>query len=72
MPILLREREHVRSALMKQNIYLPVHWPLDERIDRKIYSIAHSLSSRILGLVLDQRYGPEEMRYLVDHFKVAV
>ena len=72
VPILLREREHVRSALMKQNIYLPVHWPLDERIDRKRYSIAHSLSSRILGLVLDQRYGPEEMRYLVDHFKVAV
>lgn len=69
VPVLLKNRDRVRSLLMKQNIYLPIHWPIDERIDREKHPVAHQLAERELGLVIDQRYGLEDMKYLTENFK---
>lgn len=69
IPIFLKNRDRVRSALMAHRIYLPVHWPLDERIDRGRYAAAHRLASEELSLVIDQRYDSEDMDYLAETLK---
>lgn len=59
LPILLDapKRDFVRRELIKNNIYCPVHWPIDERYPyKKTY-----YHEKELSLVCDQRYGIEEM-----------
>lgn len=69
IPISIPERDRVRVELMQSRIFLPVHWPLDGRIDKQRFAAAHRMSGSLLGLVVDQRYGMEHMQYLVDALK---
>ena len=51
------ERDACQASLRRRNIYCPVHW-VCQTDDVQ----ARDLSSRILSLPIDQRYGRDEMR----------
>ena len=59
VPILLDEpkRDFIRGELIKNNIYCPVHWPIDECYPHK----KTSYHEKELSLICDQRYGIKEM-----------
>lgn len=60
VPILVNEdkRAIIRNELIINNIYCPIHWPIDQR-----YPYSNTFyHQRELSLICDQRYGLEEMR----------
>ena len=58
VPILLPNRDKVRTHLTKKEIYCPVHWPKPEGCESNIYDME-------LSLICDQRYGVEDMGRIV-------
>lgn len=60
VPILVNEckRDFIRAELIKNNIYCPTHWPVDNRYPYK-ETLYHK---KELSLLCDQRYGIDEMR----------
>jgi hypothetical protein len=59
-PIVLEERSRIREALFSDEIYPMVHWPIDSLVPGAFHE-SHRLSSQILTLPCDQRYGLAEM-----------
>lgn len=62
-PIYLEDRDKFRQYMARHQVYCAVHWPLVgtglENDDN-----AKEISSQILSLPIDQRYGKEHMQYL--------
>ena len=58
VPILLENRDKIRSYLIENSIYCPVHWEKPAGSDSNIYR--HELS-----LICDQRYGIADMERIV-------
>ena len=65
LPILLNNRDEIRKRLMRKRIYCAVHWPEADMLTEH----ARRISRRILSLPIDQRYGHDEMGYLVNSLK---
>lgn len=63
-PLMLENGAEIRRELIKQRIYIPTLWPNVLR-DQPEDSAAYQLASRILPLPCDQRYGPEEMAFII-------
>jgi len=59
LPLLLSKREDVKNELMRNSIYLAIHWPAIEQ-SRNI------LSDRLLSLPLDSRYTKEDIKRMCD------
>ena len=53
----------MRGYLIKNSIYLPVHWPLAP--DTKD-PIAKSISDEIISIVIDQRYEKEDIERQIE------
>lgn len=70
VPILVNEnkRNVIRSILTKNNVYCPVHWPIDERYPYK-KTLYHK---KELSLICDQRYGIKEMRQQISILSQAL
>lgn len=68
LPIELDERDNLRKYLLENRVYCAIHWPLK---DTPLYGNERSrkLSERILSLPIDQRYGSNEIAYLVNMLK---
>lgn len=65
IPISVKDnrREELKRFLISKNIYCPVHWPLT-----KLHTVsepAKSIYRSVLSVVCDQRYGIEEMDYIL-------
>lgn len=58
MPIRIPSRDKVRKELQRAGIFCPVHWP--RPTDQKCES-NHALWDEELSLIVDQRYGPDDM-----------
>ena len=67
-PLLVEDGIPVRNRLAEQKIYIPLLWPnvLDECPEE---SIEYQYAANILPLPCDQRYGLEDMAYLVEMVK---
>lgn len=65
VPIILPNRNEVRTHLTKNEIYCPVHWPKPEGAESNIYD-------KELSLICDQRYGIEDMKRIVSVIKEIV
>lgn len=63
-PIRHPEREALRDRLIANRIYPPVHWHLADVVPQG-FAASHELSSRILTLPCDQRYGATDMQRLI-------
>lgn len=59
-PILLKNetRNELRNYLISKNVFLPVHWPLEERIN--------NIFEKELSLVCDQRYTEKQIEGYID------
>ena len=62
IPIFLENRDEVRRRMFQHEVFCPVHWPLEGmNVKRGADMEAHELS-----LIVDQRYGEEDMKKIVD------
>ena len=61
------EREKLRKALVGAQIYCPVHWPKNSLITSTMR--VNQLFDCELSLICDQRYGLEEMAFIVKKIK---
>ena len=68
LPVLVKgaERDFVRSVLKKENVYCPVHWPVDFIDTTKVCDGGNSMYRNGLSLVIDQRYGEEDIDRISD------
>lgn len=55
----LNDRNKLRSFLILNNVYCPVHWHLDKAL--VVYNESLDLSERVLTIPIDQRYSREDM-----------
>lgn len=68
IPILVPNRDDFRKYLSANNIYCAVHWPFDGfKSDER--PLTSKLSDNIISLPIDQRYGEEEIEYLLKVIK---
>ena len=67
-PLMVEDGISVRNRLAEQKIYIPLLWPnvLEECPEE---SIEYQYAANILPLPCDQRYGREDMAYLVEMVK---
>lgn len=65
VPILLQNRDRVRTHLTKNEIYCPVHWPNPEGCKSNVYN-------QELSLICDQRYGIEDMERIISVIREVV
>jgi len=63
-PVLVPDRDGFRQYLMDHSIYCAIHWPFDGSAHSE-RPMAQTLANSILSLPIDQRYGEEEMSYLL-------
>ena len=61
IPIILKNRDAVRKAMFQEEIFCPIHWPL-EGLNFKRGKI---LADNELSLIIDQRYGRKEMDKII-------
>ena len=65
IPIALKNRDQVRKAMFQNEIFCPVHWPLDG-LELKRGKI---MAETELSLIIDQRYGNNEMNCIINILK---
>lgn len=61
VPIILEKRDFLRKFLIKNNVYLPVHWPQEEKIN--------NIFENELSLVCDQRYNTKQILWYLNLIK---
>lgn len=67
VPIMINNRNDIRNKLRQKGIFCPVHWPLRE--DMMQLAMGRLMAERELSLVVDQRYGIEDMQCIVNVIK---
>lgn len=65
VPIVLNNRDVVRSLLIKNSIYCPIHWPNINSFDNSIYDLE-------LSLICDQRYDEKDIIEYINKFLAIV
>jgi hypothetical protein len=63
------DRKEFQSFLASHNIYAPVVWPRPIQCRTAISDEINFIYSKILAIPCDQRYGDEEMGYIIDMIK---
>lgn len=70
-PLLLENGAEIRRKLISKKIYIPCLWP-NVLTDTPKDSWEYELANNILPLPVDQRYGLNDMKYLVDMLKESI
>lgn len=70
IPIIIKNRDVVRKRLMAKNIFLPVHWPIQEF--NILSKVANRMSANELSLVIDQRYQSSTIEYQLESLLKAI
>ena len=63
-PLMLPEGQKIRKKLIEQKIFVPMLWP-NVPEQQPADSEACRLAEQVLPLPCDQRYGPEEMAFII-------
>lgn len=61
-----KDRSFVRKRLTMEEIYCPIHWEVPELVDLEKFPETAKIYSSILSIPCDQRYGPEDMKRVVE------
>ncbi|MBS7210345.1 MAG: hypothetical protein KH034_08010 [Lachnospiraceae bacterium] len=67
-PLYLENGANIRKKLQKKKIYIPTLWP-NVLHDCKSDSLEYHYAENILPIPVDQRYGKEDMSFLVEEIK---
>lgn len=70
VPIMVNNRDEIRKGLRKHGIFCPVHWPLRE--DMKHLPMGAIMAEKELSIVIDQRYGIEDMNSILEILKKTI
>lgn len=62
-------RDRIQKFLASKNIYAPVVWPLPKQCENKVSPKVLWIYEHILAIPCDQRYGDEEMQYILDNIE---
>lgn len=62
IPILLNNRDAVRKAMLKKEIFCPIHWPLEGMNIQR----GKVMAETELSLIIDQRYGRKDMEKVLN------
>lgn len=65
IPIRLENRDKVRKAMFSNNIFLPVHWPVESNYKDKLKRGA-DLAEHELSIIVDQRYSVSDMKRILN------
>lgn len=68
-PIYVQERENLQEFLRMHDIYAPVLWPIGKENRSCLTEGERYIFEHILALPMDQRYGINEMCYIVEMLK---
>lgn len=68
-PVVAEDREYIKQELIKRQIYTPVHWNLPPEVDKDEFSISWEISRHILTIPTDQRYGINDMNYVLTQIR---
>jgi len=66
-PIIIENRDKVRSQLAKKNIFCPVHWKLSDEINKKEFEESWYLSEKILSIPVNENIHDADLKYLVQN-----
>lgn len=61
IPIYLKNRDDVRKRMFQNEVFCPVHWPLEGIPVKK----GKEMTEHELSLIMDQRYGEKEMNEII-------
>lgn len=68
IPIHIENRDKVRKAMFANNIFLPVHWPVEDEYKKRL-NRGGDLAAHELSIIVDQRYTVGDMKrilYIID------
>lgn len=65
-PIYTDNRDYLKSKLIANRIYPPVHWPIAAAINIARFPQARQVYASILSLPCDQRYDDDDMQRIVE------
>lgn len=65
IPIILKNRDVVRKAMFQQEIFCPVHWPIEGMALKR----GKVMEEKELSLIIDQRYSIKDMSTMVSLLK---
>ena len=65
VPIRIESRNKVRKAMFSNNIFLPVHWPVEEKYQSKLMR-GSDLAEHELSIIVDQRYSMSDMKHILN------
>ena len=65
IPIRIENRNKVRKAMFSNNIFLPVHWPVEEKYQKKLKR-GFDLAEHELSIIVDQRYSMSDMKHILN------
>lgn len=65
-PFYVEDGIRIRKALAKEKIFIPTYWKNVLENEKKD-TLEYRYAANILALPCDQRYGSEEMHYIIDH-----
>ncbi|AOR23407.1 DegT/DnrJ/EryC1/StrS family aminotransferase [Clostridium taeniosporum] len=68
-PILIDNRDCIKKELMKNQIYLPIHWNLENEKWINNFKNSLNISKNILSLPIDWRYEIKDMEFLIFKLK---
>ena len=68
-PLMMDDAARIRKHLINKKIYVPVLWP---DYDVGANDIEKSFINNILPLPIDQRYGREEMEYMIGEIQNCI
>lgn len=64
VPVRLENRDKVRKAMFANNVFLPVHWPVEDGYKKQLKRGAE-MAAHELSIIVDQRYSVSDMRRIL-------
>lgn len=64
VPIRIENRDKVRKAMFSNNIFIPVHWPIEEEYKDRLKR-GSDLAEHELSIIVDQRYTVGDMKHIL-------
>ena len=68
IPIRIENRDKVRKAMFANNIFLPVHWPVEDEYKDRL-NRGSDLAAHELSIIVDQRYTMSDMKRILTILK---
>lgn len=65
IPIYVKNRDEVRRRMFQQEVFCPVHWPMEGNYLKR----GAEMAEHELSLIVDQRYNVQDMNQIIDIIK---